>query len=364
MLRRTVIFMDNRHDDAANSAASEEFQFRRLADKAPFMIWRSDLHRRCDYFNPAWLDFTGRSLEDEVGLGWMRGIGQSDYQRCLDMIQASLSRLIPFTMDYRLRRHDGEYRWILSNGVPYRRGEAFAGFLGSCVDISEHDAGDAAQGADPAIRQAAMRELNHRVKNSLQTTICFSAFNTPMADELAQDELSRVTERLSLLALVHEEVSRSGTGPAVNLGEYLGRLAESIHAAMRKPNVTLTVSAQSALLSKPRATAIGTIVDELLTTALTQRFPEHRQGTIQVDSRPLPDDRIEVSISDDGLSETLGAELASKSYERQLLERLTAHAGGTIRYEFDRGTRSIITLDPDELGRGTVAQGQSRAPET
>jgi len=66
-----------------------------------------------------------------------------------------------------------------------------------------------------------------------------------------------------------------------------------------------------------------------------------------VDSRPLPDDRIEVSISDDGLSETLFGQPSRTSYERQLLERLTAHAKGTIRYEINPGTRSIITLDPE-----------------
>lgn len=333
--------------DAAERLINEERQFRSLADRAPFMIWRSDPHRRCDYFNRAWLEFTGRALKDELGLGWTRGLGPADYQRCLDIFQASLVGRIPFTMDYHLRRHDGEYRWILSNGVPYVRGAAVAGFLGSCVDISEHGSDDEASDLDADRRQATARELNHRVKNSLQTTLCFSAFSMSMADEQAQDELSKVTERLSLLALVHEEVSRSGHGGAVNLGEFLGRLAESVHAALRKPNVTLTVSSETALLSKTRATAIGTIVDELLTTALTQRFPEQRQGTIRVDSRPLPDDRIEVSISDDGLSETLFGQPSRTSYERQLLERLTAHAKGTIRYEINPGTRSIITLDPE-----------------
>jgi len=205
--------------DAAERLINEERQFRSLADRAPFMIWRSDPHRRCDYFNRAWLEFTGRALKDELGLGWTRGLGPADYQRCLDIFQASLVGRIPFTMDYHLRRHDGEYRWILSNGVPYVRGAAVAGFLGSCVDISEHGSDDEASDLDADRRQATVRELNHRVKNSLQTTLCFSAFSMSMADEQAQDELSKVTERLSLLALVHEEVSRSGDGAAVNLGE-------------------------------------------------------------------------------------------------------------------------------------------------
>ena len=340
--------MENRQleaasNDPARRVPDEERQFRSLADGAPFMIWRSGADRRWDYFNRAWLEFTGRPLHQELGLGWTRGIRPDDYQRCLDLFQRSLAGGAPFTMDYHLRRHDGQYRWILSNGVPYRRGDTLVGFLGSCVDISDYDLGD----ADQERRLRTLRDINHRVNNSLQTTLCFSAFSMPIGDDEAQAELSRVTERLSLLSLVHQEVSRASSGAAVDLCEYLGHLAQSVHAAIGNPHVRLTVSCEPAQLSKPRATAIGTIVDELLTAALTQRFPQERGGAIHVESRPLPDARIEVSIRDEGLNEAGAPPRSNASYERQLLERLTAHAKATIRYEINAGTRSVITLDPE-----------------
>jgi PAS domain S-box-containing protein len=344
--------MENRLLEAASNnpahrVPEEELQFRSLADGAPFMIWRSDTNRRCDYFNRAWLEFTGRGLQQEMGLGWTRGLRPDDYQRCLDLFQRSLAGSAPFTMDYHLRRHDGTYRWILSNGVPYRRGDALIGFLGSCVDISDYDLGNAASDPDGERRLANLRDINHRVNNSLQTTLCFSAFTMPLGNDDAQEELSKVTERLSLLSLVHQEVSRASGGAAVDLCEYLGHLAKSVHAAIGNPHVKLTVSCESAKLSKRRATAIGTIVDELLTAALTQRFPQERAGAIHIESRPLPDARIEVSIRDEGLNEAGAPPRSNASYERQMLERLTAHAKATIRYEIGAGTRSVIVLDPE-----------------
>jgi PAS domain S-box-containing protein len=344
--------MENRRleaasNDPAHRLADEERQFRSLADGAPFMVWRSDFNRRCDYFNQAWLAFTGKPPHSELGLGWTRGLRPDDYLRCVDTFQASLAGAVPFTMDFHLRRHDGVYRWILSNGVPYRRGESHIGFLGSCVDISEYQTVPMTGDGDQERRLAKLREINHRVNNSLQTSLCFSALTMPLADDGVQDHLSKITERLTLLSLVHQQVSRSAAGADVNLCDYLGHLAEAVHAAIGNPNVTLTVSCQPATLSKGRATAIGTIVDELLTTALTQRFPQQRHGRIHLESKPLPDDRIEVSIRDDGLSGAAGRPPSQASYERQLLERLTAHAKATIRYEIDAGTRSVITLDPE-----------------
>src|SRR3712207_5361695 len=101
----------------AEMAAEQELQFRRLADDAPVMIWRCCLDKRCDYFNHAWLEFTGKALEDEFGRGWTRGISPGGCQRCLDTFHASFNACLPFTTDVHLLRHDGEYRWIFRNGV-------------------------------------------------------------------------------------------------------------------------------------------------------------------------------------------------------------------------------------------------------
>ncbi|MBO0727426.1 MAG: PAS domain S-box protein, partial [Blastocatellia bacterium] len=117
--------------------ASEE-QFRILADTAPVMIWVSDANKLCTFFNKPWLDFTGRAMEEEVGAGWTEGIHPEDYDRCLEVYATSFEAREPFKMEYRLRRHDGEYRWILDHGVPrFSPGGDFLGYIGSCIDITE-----------------------------------------------------------------------------------------------------------------------------------------------------------------------------------------------------------------------------------
>ncbi|CAN5852645.1 hypothetical protein BH23GEM5_BH23GEM5_20900 [soil metagenome] len=116
---------------------NSEAQFRTLVDHAPVMVWKAGTNTLCTFFNKTWLDFTGRSLEQEQGNGWISGVHSEDYQSCRDSYLTSFRARRPFTMECRLRRHDGEYRWLLDNGVPlYDVYGIFSGYIGSCVDIT------------------------------------------------------------------------------------------------------------------------------------------------------------------------------------------------------------------------------------
>ncbi len=116
---------------------SEE-RFRLMADSAPVLLWMAGTDTLCTFFNKPWLDFTGRTLEQEVGNGWTEGLHPDDFQRCLDMYLSAFEARRNFTMEYRLRRRDGEYRWVLGTGVPrFSPAGEFAGYIGSCVDITE-----------------------------------------------------------------------------------------------------------------------------------------------------------------------------------------------------------------------------------
>ena len=102
------------------------------------MIWRAGLDANCDYFNETWLAFTGRTLEQEMGDGWAEGVHPDDLERCVAHYLDHFRRREAFEMEYRLRRHDGVYRWIFDRGVPFTDDAgAFAGFIGSCVDVDE-----------------------------------------------------------------------------------------------------------------------------------------------------------------------------------------------------------------------------------
>jgi PAS domain S-box-containing protein len=102
------------------------------------MIWRAGLDAKCDYFNETWLAFTGRALEQEMGDGWAEGVHPDDFERCVAYYLDHFNRHEPFEMEYRLRRHDGEWRWIFDRGVPFTDDAGnFAGFIGSCVDVDD-----------------------------------------------------------------------------------------------------------------------------------------------------------------------------------------------------------------------------------
>jgi len=116
---------------------SEE-RFRLVADTAPVLIWMSGTDKLCNFFNQGWLNFTGRALRDELGEGWVSDVHPDDLQRCLETYSASFDARLDFEMEYRLRRFDGEYRWVVDYGVPrFESDGTFCGYIGSCVDITE-----------------------------------------------------------------------------------------------------------------------------------------------------------------------------------------------------------------------------------
>jgi PAS domain S-box-containing protein len=145
----------------ADAALREsEGRFRRMADAAPVMVWMSGPDKRCTYFNRHWLEFTGRPLQREVGDGWSEGVHADDLPRCLGEYGRAFDARQAFRMEYRLRRSDGEYRWVLDTGVPrFESDGAFEGYIGSCIDIT-----------DQKRVEGALRESEARLRFLLEST--------------------------------------------------------------------------------------------------------------------------------------------------------------------------------------------------
>jgi PAS domain S-box-containing protein len=115
-----------------------ETRFQVMADTAPVLIWMTGTDGLCNYFNKPWLEFTGRSMEQEVGIGWTEGVHPEDVQGCFDGFLPAFHARKPFRMEYRLKRVDGEYRWVIESGIPRYTGDGeFAGFIGSNIDITD-----------------------------------------------------------------------------------------------------------------------------------------------------------------------------------------------------------------------------------
>ena len=137
---------------AETAVRESEERFRTLADSVPVLIWVSEPDRRRTYFNKSWLTFTGRSLGEQLGHGWEDAIHPADRARYMAAYNAGFDAREPFEVEYRLRRHDGEYRWVLARGKPrVAPGGAFAGFVGLCIDITDR------KGFEQDLRASAAR---------------------------------------------------------------------------------------------------------------------------------------------------------------------------------------------------------------
>ncbi len=123
---------------AGHTTLAIDEPFRLVADIAPVLMWMSDADMRCTYVNKPWLAFTGRTLGAELGDGWRDCIHPDDVPKCIDVLATAFERREPFKVEYRLARHDNEYRWVLDTGVPQLNVDgSLAGYIGSCVDITD-----------------------------------------------------------------------------------------------------------------------------------------------------------------------------------------------------------------------------------
>jgi two-component system CheB/CheR fusion protein len=151
-----------------SSLQDSEARFRLMADHAPVLVWMAGTDNRGTWFNRPWLEFVGRDMAQELGTGWTENVHPED----IDLFRRTCSEAAdaqrPFEMEFRLRRHDGAWRWVLDKGVPLRDAEGgFAGYIGSCIDITERKA------AEEALREADQRKtgfmaaLAHELRNPL-----------------------------------------------------------------------------------------------------------------------------------------------------------------------------------------------------
>ena len=178
-----------------------ESRFRIIADAAPVLIWMAGVDKLCTFFNKPWLQFTGRTMEQELGNGWIEGMHQDDLERCRQVYTNASDARQPFVMQYRLRRHDGEYRWVSEQGVPrYDTHGTFVGYIGSCVDVTEL-----------VNKDRALQESEERMR------VAAEAVNLGIWEwDLSKDEIWATNARRALLGL-----PASGT---IALEDFISRL--------------------------------------------------------------------------------------------------------------------------------------------
>jgi PAS domain S-box-containing protein len=190
---------------AEQALRESEERFRLVANSAPVMIWMAGPDKLCNYFNKPWLDFTGRPLEAELGHGWTDGVHPEDYDACLRNYERAFDERQSFEMEYRLRRHDGEHRWLLDIGVPrFNVDGSFAGYIGSCLDITERK-----------LAEEAMSTIGRRLIEAHEEERAW------IGRELHDD----INQRLALLAV---ELDRVTQHPSEEVGAHVRHAQERI----------------------------------------------------------------------------------------------------------------------------------------
>lgn len=209
---------------AEDSLRESEERFRLVANAAPVMIWMSGRDKLCTYFNEPWLKFTGRSIEAELGNGWADSVHPDDLQACWESYAQAFDRQEPFNIEYRLRRHDGEYRWVFDTGVarfsPYG---SFAGYIGSCIDVSDRKLAEEALSSVSRRLIEAHEEERTRIARELHDDInqriALLAVNL---ERLKQDLLAGV-QTGGRIDEVHEQLA--------NLGSDVQSLSHRLHSS-------------------------------------------------------------------------------------------------------------------------------------
>jgi PAS domain S-box-containing protein len=161
--------------EAERLLRESEERFRLIADSAPALIWMADPDRGRSFSSQVWLEFTGRGAVDELGCGWAAGVHPDDLERYFDVYNRAFEARAVYEVEYRLRRHDGSFRWLLEKGRPrYDVGRRFAGYIGSCVDITERVQGEADLAAAKRAAEAAnlaksrfLANMSHEIRTPM-----------------------------------------------------------------------------------------------------------------------------------------------------------------------------------------------------
>jgi PAS domain S-box-containing protein len=201
-LRERVARLEREAAERGQRESEERFQ--QMADSAPVMLWMSGSDTLCTFFNRRWLEFRGRTMEQELGNGWSEGVHADDLERCLDTYLTAFRNRQEFSMEYRLRRADSEYCWIVDTGVPrFLPDGGFAGYIGSGIVVEDHlrkrvELSGVAGGTPLTTREAQLLTLIAEGKSTKEAAALLG-----ISYKTADSHRTRLMEKLN----VHETAS-------------------------------------------------------------------------------------------------------------------------------------------------------------
>ncbi|MDZ7959697.1 MAG: PAS domain-containing sensor histidine kinase [Aulosira sp. DedQUE10] len=204
------------HKQAEDALRESEQRFHSMANTAPVMLWMTGCDGLFTFFNQSWLKFTGRSIEQQQGFGWLEGVHPQEQDFCQEIYDSAFHARAKFEMEYRLKRHDGEYRWVLDTGVPrFTPNGKFVGYIGCCIDITERKSAEVALKNSQESVQAQLEEMEslNRLKDEFLSTVSHELrtplTNMKMAIQMLGIALNQEQNFLSEMAKPQAERSKA-----------------------------------------------------------------------------------------------------------------------------------------------------------
>ncbi len=275
-----------------------------VLEEFPTLIWRSGLDGRCDYFNKTWLAFTGRSLQQELGDNWMSGIHPSEAPKFTRVYQSSFRARKAFEIEFRLRRYDGVYRWVINTGRPFFDLEGkFAGYIGSCLDITEQKE-----------VEEKLRDMSHR--DGLTQLFNRSFFE----EELARTERSRNYPVTVLMADVDELKKTNDTLGHAEGDKLLLRTADILRVTFRPEDIVARIGGDEFAVILP---GVDTGVAKTIVSRLKSRLEEH--------NRSYPDRPLQLSLGTATASKSMPLATVLNEADERMYQEKMAKASSTTR---------------------------------
>jgi PAS domain S-box-containing protein len=298
----------------AEQLRETENRFRNMADASPVLLWMCGPDARCTFVNQTWVAFTGRTLEQACGSCWTVGVHADDIQRFTDTYERAFAAREPFEMEYRLRRADGEYRFVLNRGVPRFTPEGtFAGYIGSCVDITDHKHLEAQLRQSVRDREDFVAVASHELRTpltALQLTLEKLLRDAPKAcpgndgHSFVRHSARAVVQVHRMADLVQEllDVSRLASGRVelqlgpVDLAAVVAAGVERLAEAARRAGCTLLFERDGPLVGLWDASRLERVVMNLVSNAI--KYGAGKPVHVDVHAAA---DRAILTVRDDGI---------------------------------------------------------------